>query len=83
MDKLWITQGHIYLYIVVSIYGQQDMEITTIQIGKETRQLLRKVGRKEQTYDDLLRELVVRPNTCERCGEAMIEDPSGYGIEQP
>ena len=59
------------------------MEITTIQIGKETRQILRKVGRKEQTYDDLLRELVVRPNICEKCGEAIKENPSGYGIEQP
>jgi predicted Zn-ribbon and HTH transcriptional regulator len=47
------------------------MSKTTILIESETRQLLRRVGRKEQTYDMLIRELVVRPNTCEKCGDAI------------
>lgn len=34
------------------------MSKTTILIESDTRQLLRKIGRKEQTYDDLIKELV-------------------------
>jgi hypothetical protein len=50
--------------------------ITTVQMRMGTRQLLRKIGRKEQTYDDLINELVarqelVRPQTCEKCGKTI------------
>jgi hypothetical protein len=55
--------------------------ITTIQLEKETRQLLLKVGRKEQTYDALIRELVVKPDTCKRCGDIIKENLSGSEFE--
>jgi len=44
------------------------MSKTTIIVEKETRQLLQKAGRKEQTYDMLIRELVARANDCEKKG---------------
>jgi hypothetical protein len=44
------------------------MPKTTIVLETETRQLLQKVGRKEQTYDDLIRELVARAKECEKKG---------------
>lgn len=56
------------------------MSKTTILIESETRKLLKRLGRKEQTYDELLKELV---------GERMKsmirenQDLSGYGIETP
>jgi hypothetical protein len=53
---------------------------TTIILEKETRQLLQKVGRKEQTYDMLIRELVARAKECEKCGEVIKEDLSGSGL---
>lgn len=53
------------------------MSKTTILLETETRQLLRRIGRKEQTYDDLIKELVVKPHTCEKCGEVIKEDLSG------
>lgn len=34
------------------------MEQTTIQISKETREKLRKVGRKGQTYDEIIENLL-------------------------
>lgn len=34
------------------------MAKTTIQIEKDTRELLRSVGRKGETYDEIIRELV-------------------------
>lgn len=40
-------------------------KITTIQLGMETRQLLRKIGRKEQTYDALIKELIAMREKCE------------------
>ena len=40
-------------------------KITTIQLGMETRQLLRRIGRKEQTYDALIKELVAKYEKCE------------------
>jgi hypothetical protein len=33
-------------------------EITTIQISKETRELLRQIGRKSETYDQIIRRLI-------------------------
>jgi predicted CopG family antitoxin len=35
------------------------VEITTIQIRNETRELLKHMGRKDQTYDDLINELIL------------------------
>ena len=57
------------------------MPKTTILVESETRQLLRKVGRKEQTYDALIKELVVRQQAC--VCEATKENPSGSGVERP
>lgn len=34
------------------------MGITTIPISKEVRDLLKKAGRKDETYDDILRNLL-------------------------
>ncbi len=34
------------------------MEQTTIQISKETREKLKKVGRKGQTYDEIIENLL-------------------------
>jgi hypothetical protein len=34
--------------------------VVTIYIEKETRNCLRKTGRKEQTYDDIFKELLER-----------------------
>ena len=34
------------------------METTTIPISKEVRDLLKRAGRKDQTYDDILRNLL-------------------------
>jgi hypothetical protein len=44
------------------------MPKTTIVLETETRQLLQKVGRKEQTYDMLIRELVARAKECDKKG---------------
>jgi hypothetical protein len=49
-------------------------EVTTIQIGVETRQLLRKKGRKEQTYDMLIRELIAKNNEYEKIGKSVGHD---------
>lgn len=32
--------------------------ITTIQISKETKELLRRIGRKGETYDQIIRRLI-------------------------
>jgi hypothetical protein len=34
------------------------MRKTTVLVEIDTRELLRKIGRKEQTYDQLIRELI-------------------------
>lgn len=34
------------------------MAATTIQLGSETREMLRAMGRKGQTYDEIIRELI-------------------------
>jgi len=34
------------------------METTTILISKEVRNILKAIGRKDETYDDLLRRLI-------------------------
>ena len=45
---------HIYFYKFHIVTNMK----TTIIIEKETREHLRNVGRKNQTYDDLIRELI-------------------------
>jgi hypothetical protein len=49
--------------------------LTTIQIGKETRQLLQEFARKDMTYDELLRELVAIAKDCTK-----KESLSGIGL---
>jgi hypothetical protein len=39
-----------------------DQNKSTILLKKETRELLSKIGRKEQTYDQLIRELIQSKN---------------------
>ena len=34
------------------------MDVTTIQIGKATREELKRYGRKDETYDDVLKKLM-------------------------
>jgi len=53
------------------------MPKTTILLEMETRQLLRKVGRKEQTYDMLIKELVAK---CEKCEKEKELSGSGHGF---
>ena len=47
-------------------------ELTTISITKGARELLRETGRKNETYDDLIRRLVEYSNIatthCAECG---------------
>jgi len=35
-------------------------KMTTISLRKETREMLRRLGSKDQTYDELIRELIER-----------------------
>ena len=47
-------------------------ELTTISITKGARELLRQTGRKNETYDDLIKRLVEYSNVatthCTECG---------------
>ncbi len=36
------------------------METTTISLRKETKEMLRRLGSKDQTYDELIRDLIER-----------------------
>jgi predicted Zn-ribbon and HTH transcriptional regulator len=57
--------------------------LASIAIKRETRQLLQEHAKKSQTYDDFLRELVVRPTTCPHCGREVEEkamSESGHGL---
>lgn len=49
---------------------------TTIILEKETRQLLQDIGRKSQTYDMLIRELIAIREKCEK-------EMSGSGLGFP
>jgi len=40
--------------------GKKDRGITTIQITEETRDELKRRGKKGDTYDDIIRELLKR-----------------------
>ncbi len=33
-------------------------DMTTIQISKETREMLKELGKKGETYDDIIRKLI-------------------------
>ena len=33
-------------------------EMTTIQVSKETREMLKELGKKGETYDDIIRRLI-------------------------
>ncbi len=41
-------------------------EMTTIQISKETREMLKQLGRKGETYDDIIRKLIELAKRVER-----------------
>jgi len=40
-------------------------EITTIQLSKETRDQLKELGKKGETYDDIIRRLMEKAKECE------------------
>mgnify|MGYP000448040562 CR=1 FL=1 len=41
-------------------------ELTTIQISKETREMLKELGKKGETYDDIIRRLIELARRAER-----------------
>ena len=49
---------------------------TTIILKQETREQLRKIGRKEQTYDDIVNELIKK--TKESLNVSALNDHRGY-----
>ena len=51
---------------------------TTIAIQKETRRLLQEHAKKSQTYDEFIRELVVK---CEKCEKESQMSGSNHGLE--
>jgi hypothetical protein len=59
------------------VYIRMIPNQTTIAIQKETRQLLQRHARKNQTYDEYLRELVAKCEKCEK--ESQLSD-SGNGL---
>ncbi len=51
----------IYTYHVAHVHDKtMASATTTIPLRKETKELLRKLGRKDQTYDEVIRELIER-----------------------
>ena len=40
--------------------------ITTIQISKQTREMLAEMGKKGDTYDDIIRKLIEKAKECEK-----------------
>ncbi len=48
---------------------------TTIILKQETREQLRKIGRKEQTYDDIVNELIKNQ---ESLNVSALNDHRGY-----
>jgi hypothetical protein len=46
------------MYILKHVFNNTYMSNTTILIRKQTRDGLRKIGRKSQTYNDLIEELI-------------------------
>ena len=41
-------------------------DITTIQISKEVRDMLREFGKMGETYDDVIRKLIEKTKECEK-----------------
>jgi predicted CopG family antitoxin len=44
----------------------EKTEITTIQISKETREKLADIGKKGETYDDIIKKLIKKAKECEQ-----------------
>jgi hypothetical protein len=59
------------------------MSKTTVLVETDTRELLRRIGRKEQTYDQLIRELIDERMKSKYSQRRTSEDLSGYGNETP
>ena len=43
-------------------------DVTTIQITKETREMLKSLGRKGETYDEIIRRLIALAEKAEKEG---------------
>ena len=43
----------------------EKTEITTIQISRETREELKELGKKGETYDEIIRKLLKTAKECE------------------
>ena len=46
--------------IIYTIETMRTMDLTTISLKRDTKEMLRKLGSKGQTYDDLIRDLIER-----------------------
>ena len=46
--------------IIYTIETMRTMGLTTISLKRDTKEMLRKLGSKGQTYDDLVRDLIER-----------------------
>jgi predicted CopG family antitoxin len=44
----------------------EKTEITTIQISKETREKLADIGKKGETYDDVIKKLIIKAKECKK-----------------
>jgi predicted CopG family antitoxin len=44
----------------------EKTEITTIQISKPTREKLADMGKKGETYDDIIKKLIEKAKECEK-----------------
>lgn len=42
----------------VTVMPRSRRDLTTIQISKETREMLKSLGKKGETYDDIIRRLI-------------------------
>ena len=53
-----MSMTFIYIRIPVYVESFRMSETTTIKLKKETRERLAKIGRKKETYDDIIRRLM-------------------------
>jgi hypothetical protein len=76
--RYMITYTDIYLYILIPVLRRifGDNRITTIVIQNETRKLLKQIGKKGQTYDQIIEELI-------RLKSNWRKDLLDHGIETP
>jgi len=44
----------------------KEAEITTIQISRETREELKELGKKGDTYDEIIKKIMQRVKECEK-----------------